>query len=370
MKKLAFFTLALTLLVFIGCKSQKYPDLKDGVYAEVKTNKGTFVLKLYEKATPLTVANFVELAEGTNPMVDSTYKGKKFYNGLTFHRVIKDFMIQGGDPKGDGSGNPGYKFPDEIVDSLKFDRKGLLAMANAGPATNGSQFFVTLKETPWLNGKHTIFGEVVKGQEIVDSIGSVKTANPGNKPVSPVIMDEVNIINVGKVAVPSFKDELAKAEEIQKQKEAKKLKMLEDVAQSFEAIKGEAEKLASGLKMKFTKTGTANKPAIGSKVLVNYAGYLTNGALFDSNIPEVAKKYDVFDHRRQSAGQYAPIPMDYSKDAQLIPGFKEALLRMKVGDKAVVFIPSHLAYGEKGAGGVIPPNADLIFELEIVGEQK
>ena len=367
MKKLAF--LLFIAISFTACKSQKYPDLNDGIYAEVNTNKGTFVLKLYEKATPLTVANFVELAEGTHPMVDSTYKGKKFYNGLTFHRVIKDFMIQGGDPEGTGSGKIGYKFPDEIVDSLKFDRKGLLAMANAGPATNGSQFFVTLKETPWLNGNHTIFGEVVKGQEVVDSISLVKTSKPGDKPVTAVTMNEVNIIKVGKVSVPSFKDELTKVEEIQKQKEAERLKMFSEVAKNFEALKEKATEYPSGIKVYFNKKGTGKKPESGAKVPVNYAGYLTNGALFDSNILEVAEKYDMVDNRRKSTGAYSPIPMDYSKDAQLIPGFKEALLMMKPGDKITVFIPSHLAYGDRGAGNVIPPNADLIFELEIVDKQ-
>ena len=146
MKKIAFLLVIVTLTL-VSCGS-KYPDLGDGVYAEFVTNKGTFVAKLYNEATPLTVSNFVSLAEGTNGMIDSTYKGKKFYNGLTFHRVIKDFMIQGGDPSGDGSGNPGYRFPDEIVDTLNFEKKGLLAMANSGPETNGSQFFITLKETP------------------------------------------------------------------------------------------------------------------------------------------------------------------------------------------------------------------------------
>ncbi len=366
MKKLAF--LLLITLVFGACKSQ-YPDLTDGVYAEIKTNKGTFVVKFYDKATPLTVANFVELAQGTHPMVDSIYKGKKFYNGLTFHRVIKDFMIQGGDPKGDGSGNPGYKFPDEIVDSLTFDRKGLLAMANAGPATNGSQFFVTLKETPWLNNNHTIFGEVVLGQEVVDSLGLVKTSKPGDKPVDPIIMDEVNIINVGNISLPSFKDELAKAEEKLKQEEAERAKRREALVQSFEAMKAEADELPSGLKIKFTQKGNGKKPTLGGKVLVNYSGFLSNGTLFDTSVLEVAEKYEVVDHRKKSAGQYKPFPMDYSPDAQLIPGFREGLLQMNIGDKATIFIPAHLGYGERGAGRVIPPNADLIFELEIVGEQ-
>merc|ERR1711934_320276 len=188
---MGFLFLFLTL-AFASCQ-EKYPELKDGVYAEFITNKGTFVAKLKNETAPLTVSNFVALAEGTNGMVDSLYKGKRFYDGLTFHRVIKDFMIQGGDPKGDGTGNPGYAFPDEPSDSIQFSKKGLLAMANSGPDTNGSQFFVTLKETPWLNGRHTIFGEIVIGQEVVDSIGNMETEKPGDKPKEPVIIETVNI---------------------------------------------------------------------------------------------------------------------------------------------------------------------------------
>src|SRR6056300_424959 len=150
MKHLVLYASVL-LLTLTSCKT-KYPDLEPGLYAEFETNKGTFVAKFYHEATPLTVANFVALSKGTHPRVDSMYQGKPYFNGLTFHRVIKDFMIQGGDPKGDGTGNPGYAFPDEIVDSLSHSGKGILSMANSGPATNGSQFFITLKETPWLNG--------------------------------------------------------------------------------------------------------------------------------------------------------------------------------------------------------------------------
>src|SRR5690606_33913123 len=152
-----------------------YADLEDGLYAEFNTNKGTFVAELYFEQTPLTVANFVSLAEGTNTMLDSTHKGKKFYDGIIFHRIIKDFMIQGGDPEGTGTGGPGYEFDAEFVDSLNFSSKGVLAIANSGPAANGSQFCITLKETPHLNQRHTIFGKIAEGQEIVDSIGVIKT---------------------------------------------------------------------------------------------------------------------------------------------------------------------------------------------------
>ncbi|QAA83122.1 peptidylprolyl isomerase [Aequorivita sp. H23M31] len=368
MKKLTFFILFLTL-AFASCQ-EKYPDLGDGVYAEFVTNKGTFVAKLYNEATPLTVSNFVALTEGTNGKIDSLYKGKRFYDGLTFHRVIKDFMIQGGDPKGDGSGNPGYAFPDEIVDTLQFDRKGLLAMANSGPATNGSQFFVTLKETPWLNGRHTIFGEVVEGQDVVDAIGNVETEKPGDKPVHPIIIEKVNIINKGKVKVPYFTDEMSKIETEKKEKEERINKISDKKAKEFEQLRAKADSLPSGLKIYYNKKGEGEQPKEGDKILMNYAGYLTNGHLFDSNVFENAEKYEMVDNMRKAAGQYNPVPTDYSKNAQLIPGFREGLLNMKVGDKTTLFIPAHLAYGERGIPGVIPPNSELIFELEIVGINK
>jgi|SRR5690554_325948 len=368
MKKLTFFVLFLTL-AFASCQ-EKYPDLQDGVYAEFITNKGTFMAKLYNDTAPLTVSNFVALAQGTNGMVDSTYKGKRFYDGLVFHRVIKDFMIQGGDPKGDGSGNPGYKFPDEIVDSIQFDRKGLLAMANAGPGTNGSQFFVTLKETPWLNGRHTIFGEVIEGQSVVDSIGLVETEKPGDKPKEPIIIEKVNIINKGKVKVPYFTEEMGKIEKEKKEKEERINKVADKKAKELETFRSKADSLPSGLKIYFNEKGEGVQPNEGDKVLMNYAGYLTDGHLFDSNVFKNAEKYEMVDEMRKAAGQYIPIPTDYSKDAQLIPGFREGLLNMKVGDKVTLFIPAHLAYGARGIPGVIPPNSELVFELELVDMAK
>lgn len=365
MKKLTFLILFLTLAL-ASCQ-EKYPDLGDGVYAEFVTNKGTFVAKLYNDSAPLTVSNFVALAQGTNGMVDSINKGKRFYDGLTFHRVIKDFMIQGGDPKGDGTGNPGYAFPDEVTDTIQFDKKGLLAMANSGPGTNGSQFFVTLKETPWLNGRHTIFGEVVVGQDIVDAIGILETEKPGDKPVHPVIMEKVNIINKGKVKVPYFTEEMGKIEQEKKEKEERIKKVADSKAQELAEAKVKADSLPSGLKMYFTKKGEGDiQPKEGDKILMNYAGYLTNGQLFDSNVFENAEKYEMVDDMRKAAGQYVPVPTDYSKDAQLIPGFREGLLNMKVGDRATLFIPSHLAYGNRGIPGVIPPDSELVFELELV----
>lgn len=364
MKKLVLLLLLVSTVSFTSCKS-KYPNLEKGLYAEFVTNKGIFVAKLYNEATPLTTANFVELAEGKHEMVDSIFKGKPFYNNLTFHRVMKDFMIQGGDHKADGTGNPGYRFPDEFVDSLKHDKKGILSMANSGPATNGSQFFVTLKETPWLDGKHTVFGEVVLGQEIVDSIGKVETVKPGDRPVSPVVIEAVNIINKS-AKVASFTAEMEKMENAKKEKQEALAAVASKKAAELAALKTEATKTDTGLLIYYNKKGKGVKPALGSKVKMNYAGFFTDGRLLDTSIMELAKEYDMFDQQRLARGMYGPTPMEYSAEARLIAGFREGMLAMASGDKVTIFIPGHLAYGEQGAARAgIGPNTDLIFELEM-----
>lgn len=369
MKKISFLLLCSVLMSFTAC-NEEYPELEDGMYAEFKTNKGSFIAELYYQETPMTVASFVSLAEGESTMVDDDYKEKKFYNGLTFHRIIEDFMIQGGDPTGTGQGSPGYKFPNEIVDTLTHSSKGILSMANSGPDTNGSQFFITLKETPWLDGMHTVFGKVVKGQEVVDQIGSVETG-PGDKPLEPVVMEEVNIIRKGGDA-KKFKAANVLSEKLQSFKaeaEAKE-KALGELRQATQArmdsLKAEAKELESGLKITFLKEGDGPEPNTGDTVLVNYEGYLNDGHLFDTNLEPVAEKYDNINKKRQQMGGYAPMPVLYSPDAPMIPGFKEGVQQMKVGDKAVLFIPAHLGYGERGAPPVIPAGADLIFEIELV----
>ena len=367
MKKITL--LLLLALTVVSCQN-KYPDLPNGVYAEVITNKGTFVAKLYNEATPLTVANFVSLAEGTNQMVNDKHKGKKFYDSVIFHRVIKDFMIQGGDPTGTGAGNPGYKFPDEIVPALVHDRKGILSMANSGPATNGSQFFVTLKETPWLNGKHTVFGEVVEGIEIVDAIGLVDVQPQSNKPLDDVMIQTVNIINKGGQKIVSFTDAMTKVEQENKAKQAAISKYAAGMKAKFDALKKEAQKMPSGLVIHWNKKTGAQRPAEGTKVLVNYAGFLeNNGRLFDTNNALLARDYNMINPQREAQNGYRPVPMSYSKDASLNPGFLEALLLMSVGDKVTAYVPSYLGYGERGAGEVIPPNSDLVFEIEIVTQK-
>lgn len=378
MKKLNLLFLALTAFIFSSCE-EKYPDLKDGIYAEIITNKGTAIAKLHYEATPLTVANFVSLAEGTNTMVDSLYKGKKYYNGIIFHRVIKDFMIQTGDPLGTGSGDPGYKFPDEIVDSLTHKSKGILSMANSGPATNGSQFFITLKETPWLNGKHTVFGEIVSGQAVIDSIGVTETKKPGDKPVSEIKMQEVNIIRKGKNAkafdtkvafeekLKALEEEKAEQERIAKEKQAEIAKKYPAIAAEFSELRKKATKLESGLEILFLEQGNGQKPKPTDMVNIMYEGSFADGKMFDTNRIEIAKEMGLYDPNSQRAKHpkgYAPLQMPYSPDAQMIPGFKEGVQKMKVGDKAIIFIPPHLGYGPNGRGQ-IPPNAELIFELEL-----
>ena len=378
MRKLSFLIFSISLLLFAAC-NDKYPDLEDGVYAEIITNKGTSVAKLNFKETPLTVANFVALSEGSHEGVDSIYKGKKFFNGLIFHRVIKDFMIQGGDPKGTGRGNPGYRFADEIVDSLSHSKKGILSMANSGPNTNGSQFFITLKPTKWLDGKHTVFGEIVLGQEVVDSIGVTETEK-GDKPKEDVVIKEIKIHRKGSEAkafdAPKVFEEQAKIqlEKQQKAAERKRMKDAEIKAKAlklalkdkvrFENLKSKASVKPSGLGVFFNRTGSGKKVKQGETVGIYYAGYLTDGTLFDTNILELSKETGKFDERRFKFGGYNPMPLPYSNESQTIPGFKEGVLAMKrIGDKATIFIPSALGYGERG-GGPIPPNADLIFEIE------
>lgn len=353
--------LLLSLFFTLSACSNQYPDLGDGMYAEIVTDKGTILCQLEFEKTPVTVANFVSLAEGTNTRVSDQYKGKKYYNGLKFHRVIPDFMIQGGDPLGTGAGDPGYKFKDEFNPDLKHDKAGILSMANSGPKTNGSQFFITHKETPWLDNKHTVFGHVITGQKIVDSIAQ-----------NDSIM-AVNIIRKGKLAkkfdaAKIFEDHFAEEAKAIAEKEAKIAAVKAETLAYLKEKEAQATALPSGTKIFYINKSNNVKPEIGSKALVNYAGYLAaDGKLFDSNIQEIEEKYGMLNPRKVQANAYRPVPMDYSPEARLIQGFREGLLEMATGDKVLVFIPSHLGYGANGAGGgVIPPNADLVFELEIV----
>lgn len=370
MKKVKLWALLLPLLL-MACKSTKYPNLKEGLYADIQTNHGDMLAELYYKATPGTVANFVSLAEGTNTYVADSLKGKRYYDGTKSHRVIKDFMLQAGDRTATGEGDPGYKFADEFVDTLRYTRKGQLGMANSGPATNGSQFFITEVATDWLNFRHTIFGQVIQGEDVISKITDEQTSKEDSRPKNPVIIKKIEIIRVGKDAqkwdAPKvfdafMKEQNAKAQKLESQKEKNLALMAEQEAKAVAQ--------PSGIKILKLKEGNGVKPQIGSNVLVNYAGFLrATGDLFDTNIAEIAKENDAYDAARAADPQYGYIPYawKYSPEEGLIAGFKEALLSMKVGDRVRVFIPSALAYGKEGFGnGVIPPNADLVFEIEIV----
>ncbi|UOX33826.1 peptidylprolyl isomerase [Flavobacterium sediminilitoris] len=351
--------------IFTSC-TDPYSKLEEGMYADITTNKGSIILKLEFEKTPITVANFVSLAEGKNPFVEDQFKGKPFYDGLKFHRVIPDFMIQGGDPLGDGSGGPGYKFKDEFHPDLKHSKGGILSMANAGPGTNGSQFFITHKETPWLDNMHTVFGEVIEGKEVVDSIAQDD------------IIEKITIVKKGTDAkkfdaVKIFKDyysieaeEQKKEAEIQKKEALKVEKAKADKAVEIEQLKLDGTKTKTGLIYKIISKGEGKKPKKETQVYINYAGFLQNGELFDSNYEDVSKTFGKLDPNRAQQGAYKPFPFKYGDKQGLIAGFIEALELMSYGDKAIVYIPSNLGYGSQGAGNVIPPNADIIFEIEML----
>ena len=385
MIKKALGLLLLMLLVSATACKDKYPDLEDGLYAEIITNKGTMVLRLESEKAPITVANFVSLAEGTNTLVDSMHIGKKYYNGLEFHRIIDEFMIQGGDPTGTGSGSPGYKFNNEISEDLLHDKVGTLAMANSGPNTNGSQFYITEAPTPFLDGAYNVFGYIVLGEDVLHTLAGLETTKPGDKPVEPVIMEEVNIIRKGKNAknfdAPSIfknhfadadkaeKERLAKEEDAEKERAGKIEVAAAEMKPALETYEGKSKTLASGLKMFNITKGTGAKPKNGETVMLNYEGYFTDGRLFDSNVKTIEENYGMYNSQKDEAQMYNPMPMPISAEAQMIPGFKEAVNQMQVGDRSFFYLPSHLAYGERG-NRVIPPNTDLIFIIDMVEIQK
>ncbi|TCW60711.1 peptidylprolyl isomerase [Treponema sp. J25] len=337
MKEGRFFIFSIILLGTIGCimANPSNTQLGDGLFARISTTKGDIVVRLEFEKTPLTVCNFVALAEGKMNVTG----GKPFYNGLTFHRVIPDFMIQGGDPLGNGTGGPGYKFPDEIDPSLKHDGPGVLSMANAGPNTNGSQFFITHKATPWLDGKHTVFGRVVQGQEVVNAIVQ------GDK------IEKITIIRNGQAA-RAFKADQASFDNLLKstlaalqERQAKQREA--DLATIATKYPG-AQTSPTGLRYLILKEGKGPAPTPGKMVAVRYKGMFLSGEVFDN-----------------SDLRGGPLEVVIGQ-GRLIPGWEQAVLDMKVGERRLVIIPPELAYGERGAGNVIPPNAFLVFELELV----
>jgi cyclophilin family peptidyl-prolyl cis-trans isomerase len=347
----------------------KKPLVVEGIFATIFTNKGDITVQLDYQKTPVTVANFIALAEGKNTFVtDEKMKGKPFYDGLKFHRVINDFMIQTGDPTGTGAGGTGYAFKDEITD-LKFDKGGVLAMANSGPATNASQFFITHKDTPWLNGKHTIFGHVTEGMAIVNSIvqGDVITkVSISRKGASAKYFDAPKVFaNYYGNKADDAKKQAALEEETKRIETEKYAAVVASKKAFFGTAKASATTTASGLTYKIIQKGSGIKPVDGSTFYFHYAGYFEDGNLFDSSYEDVNKSYGKYDENRAAQNGYQAFPFEAGKKDGMIPGFLEGLSLMSYGDKALLFIPSNLAYGERGAGGVIPPNTSLIFELEM-----
>ena len=331
---------ALIITILFGACSDEAKNQKPGIYANIETNKGEILLNLEYEKTPLTVANFIALAEGNHPSdkLNNEYKDINYYNGLIFHRVIPDFMIQTGDPLGLGSGGPGFTFPDEITD-LKHSGPGILSMANRGPKTNGSQFFITHKATPWLDGKHTVFGNVIKGQKVVDSIIqndtmiSIKILRNGTKAKN---------FNAPKI----FLNELKR---INEQAEIKKQERIKKEKQILDSLTSKMIVTQSGLSYFIKNKGTGNKAKKGDLVSVHYRGMLLNGSVFDSSF-----------ERDQ--------PIEFTLGmGQVIPGWDEGISLLKEGESAKLVIPSKLAYGEIGAGnGLIPPDSVLVFEVELI----
>lgn len=355
MKK--FFLILLAIISITSCTpiykkmnidKDFYNALQDGVYAKMETSKGELIIKFFDKDAPVTVANFVGLAQGT---IENKAKGKgiPYYDGIVFHRVIKNFMIQGGDPQGTGMGDPGYKFDDE-KNNLKHEGKGYLSMANSGPNTNGSQFFITEVPTPWLDGRHTVFGKVIKGDEVIDAIANSETGAQ-DRPKEEIKIVKVTVFTKGDAyekydAAKVFNDGKSK---IQENNKAYAAKQEAEAAKKLEELKAGMTTTASGLMYKITKSNPDGKaPKKGDVVSVHYAGKLTNGQEFDNSFKRA---------------EPIEIPIGVG---QVIRGWDEGIMLLKEGESATLLIPSELGYGARGAGGVIPPNAWLIFDVELV----
>lgn len=307
--------------------------MQDGIYAKFNTPKGAIVVKLEHEKTPGTVGNFVALAEGN---LENSVKsqGTPYYNGLKFHRVIPDFMIQGGCPLGTGTGDAGYKFDDEFHPDLKHDGPGRLSMANAGPGTNGSQFFITHIATDWLDGKHTVFGNVVEGQDVVNAV------------VQDDVIEKIEIIRQGSEAVAWNAVEAFRTFEGSRAKRVAEAKSVQE--EQIVALATGFDKTETGLRYQIIQEGSGAKAQNGQTVSVHYKGQLADGTVFDSSFK-----------RNQ--------PIDFVLgEGQVIKGWDEGISLLKVGDKARFVIPSNLAYGSAGAGGVIPPDATLVFDVELV----
>ncbi|MCL2441327.1 MAG: peptidylprolyl isomerase [Treponema sp.] len=338
MKKTILFLFIGVILILSATETIDAQSLGDGIFARITTNRGDIVVRLEYQRAPLTVCNFIALAEGRM----DNHRGRRFYDGLTFHRVIsrtngdgQDFMIQGGCPQGTGTGGPGYQFPDEIDPGLKHDRPGVLSMANAGPGTNGSQFFITIVPTPHLDGRHTVFGFVVQGQNIVN------TTRQGDQ------IRSITIIRNGTEA-NAFRADQENFDRLLSQVSGRSQSQRQSDLARIRADFPNTQQTASGIRYIIQTQGTGNKPTRGRSVSVNYVGRLLNGTVFDD-----------------SSLRGRPLEFEVGT-GRVIPGWDEMVLDMRIGEKRLVIIPPELAYGDRAVGGVIPPNSFLVFEMELV----
>lgn len=331
------FRFGLLLLAVTGALGLEAQELDDGLYARINTNRGAILVELAFNRAPLTVTNFVGLAEGR--LSSSRGAGRPFYDGLTFHRVVPGFVIQGGDPAGNGTGGPGYRFPDEFDPSLRHDRPGTLSMANSGPNTNGSQFFITLDATPWLDDRHSVFGYVVEGQEVVESI------RQGDR------IDSVEIIRRGPEAMAFRGDQSAfdrlaeryrrEAEEAQAQRRR--------LAQTTIAERWpNAATTDSGIRYVIHEEGQGPVIRRGNEVTLHYEAYLVH-----SSTP--------FESTRTTD------PVVVAAGAgRLLPGWEETLVTMRPGERRTIILPPELAFGAQGAGQQVPPNSFVVFDIEVL----
>ncbi len=346
----------------VSSRAQESPAVKDatkdpGLYAVFETTKGTIVARLaYDKA-PVTVANFVGLVTGEmewkDPQTGAMVK-RPFYDGLKFHRCIAGFMVQGGCPLGNGRGGPGYSFGDEFDASLRHDTAGLLSMANSGPNTNGSQFFITLGPTPHLNDRHSVFGKVVSGLDAAQSMAAVPMKGGENStPVDDILMTKVRIVRTGAEAEAfDWKKEFAKKDELPERMKAYRAgKDKAEMGKLFQTLGVDPAKMQkgdSGLEYFVRQPGTGAVPKAGQTIVAHYTGYLLDGTKFDSSVD-----------------RGSPFETQIGV-GRVIKGWDMAFTQMKVGEKRLLVIPGDLAYGKRGAGGVIPPDATLVFDVELL----
>ena len=323
-----FFLLLSTLLISL----QSHAKLEDGLYANLHTNQGDIIIKLAFEKTPLTVINFVGLAEGTKH--SNIQIGKPFYNGLKFHRVIDNFMIQGGDPKGNGTGGPGYKFIDEIT-GLTHDTGGILSMANSGPNTNGSQFFITHEATPWLDGKHTVFGHVVKGMSVVNTI---KKDDFIRKVFIERIGDKAKKFKTDEAAFEAYNQKNLVKEKAKQTK--KKQKLINFVKVNYPDAKVATE----GHYVQINQTGNGETPELGDLVKVNLSIDLDDG----TNM----RKAD------------EPLPFA-AGSGTIIKVIDQSALTMNIGEKRTIIASYAQIYGDSDRGS-LPQESLLIFNLELL----